>query len=104
MLGSHVNGELTLAENLADISGVQACLAIAGTKENQQKVLESYAVTWCSLIADTTAKQLLEIDDHSPDIVRINAVVACFDEFYEIYDVKEGDPMYVAPEERVRRW
>ena len=104
VLGSHVNGELTLAENLADISGVQACLAIAGTKENQQKVLESYAVTWCSLIADTTAKQLLEIDDHSPDIVRINAVVSCFDEFYEIYDVKEGDPMYVAPEERVRRW
>ncbi len=104
VLGSHVNGKLTLAENLADISGVQCCLAIAETPENQQKVFENYAAVWCCLLTDTIAKRYLEIDVHAPNIVRINAVVACFDEYYEIYGVKEGDPMFVAPEERVRRW
>ena len=104
VLGSHVNGKLTLAENLADISGVQCCLAIAQTPENQQKVFENYAAVWCSLISDKIAKNYLETDVHAPDMIRINAVVSCFDEYYEIYGVKEGDSMFVAPEERIRRW
>ena len=46
----------------------------------------------------------LYMDEHSPAKVRVNAVVALFDPFYEIYDVKEGDAMYIAPEDRVTRW
>ena len=104
VLGSHVNGKLTLPENFADISGLQCVLSIAGDKDSQKTAFESYAHTWCSLITDITAKTLLETDVHSPANVRVNAVVACFDEFYEIYGVKEGDPMYIEPEKRVRRW
>ena len=104
VLGSHVNGKQTLEENLADISGLQCMLSIAATPEEQQTVLESYAQLWKTLSADTSAKDQLEYDSHSPDIVRVNAVVACFDAFYDVYDVKEGDEMYVAPEERIRRW
>ncbi len=104
VLGSHVNGKQTLEENLADISGLQCMLSIAATPEEQQTVLESYAQLWKTLSADTDAKDQLEYDSHSPDIVRVNAVVACFDAFYDVYDVKEGDEMYVAPEERIRRW
>ena len=104
VLGSHVKGKLTLAENFADISGVQCALAIAETPENQKTVFENYARVWMSLEQDTLAKSKLDNDVHAPSVVRINAVVACFDEFYDIYGVKEGDPMYVAPEERVRRW
>ena len=104
VLGSHVNGKLTLAENLADISGLQCALAIAGTPEEQKKVFEGYALSWQTLIVDKQAKDQLDFDEHAPDIIRVNAVVSCFDEFYEIYDVKEGDAMYVAPEERIRRW
>ncbi|MBR4223585.1 MAG: M13 family metallopeptidase [Oscillospiraceae bacterium] len=104
VLGSHVNGKLTLAENLADISGLQCVLAIADGPEEQKTALENYAKVWMTLTPDTDAKMLLELDEHSPALVRVNAVVANFDEFYEIYGVKEGDPMYIAPEERVRRW
>ena len=104
VLGSHVNGKLTLPENFADISGLQCVLSIAGDQDSQKTAFESYAHTWCSLITDTAAKTLLETDVHSPANVRVNAVVACFDEFYEIYGVKEGDPMYIEPEKRVRRW
>ena len=43
-------------------------------------------------------------DAHSSNVVRINAVVASFDQFYEIYGIEEGDAMYVAPEERLRLW
>jgi predicted metalloendopeptidase len=104
VLGSHVDGKLTLGENFADISGLQCALAIAGDLDSQKTVFESYAHVWSSLVSDTYAKGLLETDPHSPDSVRINAVVACFDEYYEIYDVKEGDPMYIEPDRRVRRW
>ncbi len=104
VLGSHVDGKLTLAENFADISGIQCVLAIAGDLESQKIALESYAGVWSALTSDTYAKELLETDPHSPSNIRVNAVVACFDVFYEIYDVKEGDPMYVDPDKRVRRW
>ncbi len=104
VLGSHVDGKLTLAENFADISGLQCVLSICEDREAQKTALESYATVWRKLITDVEAKELLEIDEHSPSSVRVNAVVACFDEFYEIYGVKEGDPMYIEPEKRVRRW
>ena len=41
-------------------------------------------------------------DVHSSNVVRINAIVASFEQFYEIYGIEEGDPMYVAPEDRLR--
>lgn len=104
VLGSRVNGKKTLGENLADLSGVQCILAIAKTPENQKKVLENYAVFWRNLMTDSYAKESLDDDVHAPGKVRVNAVVSCFDEYYEIYGVKEGDPMYVPPEERIRRW
>ena len=104
ILGSHVKGKLTLSENLADISGLQCVLAIAGTPDQQKIVFESFGKTWRALETYTYAKNKLDTDVHSPNMVRINAVVSCFDEYYEIYGVKEGDPMYVAPEDRVRRW
>ena len=40
----------------------------------------------------------------NPNVVRINAIVASFEQFYEIYGIEEGDPMYVAPEDRLRLW
>lgn len=100
----HIKGKKTLGENLADISGVQCALAIAGTPEKQKLVFESYANTWKELLIDSDAKDQVRWDVHSPGPVRINAVVACFDEFYSIYGVSEGDKLYVAPSERIRRW
>ena len=104
VLGSHVDGKLTLGENLADISGFQCALSIAGDLESKKTVFESYAKMRKMLISDIMAKDDLINDVHSPESVRVNAVVPLFDEFYEIYDVKESDPMYVSPENRIRRW
>ena len=83
---------------------MQCVLAIAGTPDRQKTVLEHYAKVWEELLIDTEAKEQIDKDSHSPASVRINAVVACFDPFYEIYGVKETDALYVAPENRLRRW
>ena len=104
VLGKNVNGARTLGENLADIGALQCCLDIAETPENQKTVFENYARIYAGIYLDSTAKGDLKTDVHSPGWVRVNAVVSCFDPYYEIYDVKEGDPMYVAPEDRIRRW
>ena len=53
---------------------------------------------------DSAAVEQLKLDEHSPGKVRVNAVLASNKKFNEVYDLKEGDGMYVAPEERVSRW
>ena len=47
---------------------------------------------------------LLRTDTHSPNKIRVNAVLSSCDEFYDVYGVKETDGMYVAPENRVGIW
>jgi predicted metalloendopeptidase len=43
-------------------------------------------------------------DVHSPEILRVNAILSTLQCFYDLYDVKEGDGMYIAPEKRISRW
>lgn len=100
----HVDGERTLAENLADIGGVECVLNIVSTKEEKEKLFEAYAVIWCVLYPDRGVIKALTDDVHSPDIVRVNTVLSNLDDFYDVYDVKETDKMYLAPEARVIRW
>ncbi len=100
----HVNGEQTLGENLADASAVQCVLNIVTDDDGRREIFESYARICASVTTDTNAIMALETDEHSPERVRVNAVVAMFDCFYELYDVQEGDLMYIAPEDRVSRW
>ena len=99
-----VDGELTLGENLADISGVQCVLEIAENNEQRQQIFEQYALIWGYTMPKDNALDYLYLDVHSPNVIRVNAVVPLFDCFYEIYGVEEGDGMYVAPSDRVRRW
>ena len=53
---------------------------------------------------DSYAIQALESDEHSSGKVRVNAILSSCDKFYETYDVKEGDGMYIPKEERICRW
>ncbi len=99
-----VDGELTLGENLADISGVDCILRLTQNNDQRKELFENYARIWASLTPKDSVLEQLYSDEHSPAIIRVNAVVPLFDQFYEIYDVKEGDAMYVAPEDRVTRW
>ncbi len=100
----HVDGELTLGENFADLGAMQCVISIVKTPEEKKALLESYADLWCTLEEDAAAIEALRSDVHSPATVRVNAVVASCGDFYTLYDVKEGDGMYIPPEDRVSRW
>ena len=72
--------------------------------EENFPVFENYARIWCIKQVDTRLFELLDYDTHSPEMIRTNAILATLDEFYETYDVKEGDGMYIAPDKRISRW
>lgn len=100
----HVDGELTNGENYADLGGMECITNITDDKEELKKLFENYARIWCSLEVDSNAVEALTLDVHSPGKTRVNAVLSSCEKFYDVYDVREGDGMYVAPEERVSRW
>ena len=100
----HVDGELTNSENYADLSGIECVTNLIDDEEELKKLFKSYAESWCTLEVDTDAISMLKLDPHSPAKTRVNAVLASNKKFNEVYDLKEGDGMYVAPEERVSRW
>ena len=100
----HVDGEQTLGENYADLGGIECVTSLCKTKENRIKLFESYATIWCEMRSDEAIINQIAYDVHSPSYIRVNAILASIDEFYETYDVKEGDGMYIAPEDRVSRW
>lgn len=100
----HVDGELTLGENFADLGAVECVMTMVQTDAEKRELLESYAATWCMLENDASALEGLRYDVHSPGMVRVNAVIASLDEYYRLYDVTEQDEMYVPPEGRVSRW
>ena len=100
----HVDGEKTLGENYADLGAVECIVSLTKSKDDRIKLFESYATIWCSMQTDDMVIMLLAHDEHSPDLVRVNAVLSSIDEFYETYDVREGDGMYIAPENRISRW
>ena len=99
-----INGEQTLSENVADLGAVQCLLNTTNKKEEQQEIMEGVAKQWASLTLVTDVAQKLEVDLHSPEEARVNAVVSCMDQFYSVYQIEKTDKMYVAPEKRVRVW
>ena len=100
----HVNGEQTLGENYADLGGMECVCSLAKTNADLIKIFTQYAVIWCEKKTDTAIIDQLAYDEHSPEILRVNAILSSLNEFYEAYDVKEGDGMYIAPSDRISRW
>ena len=100
----HVDGELTLGENYADIGAIECISNIAKEKEDYIEMYEGFAEIWRGISSDVEGILGLHTDVHSPGPVRVNAPLSSCEQFYEVYDVKEGDGMYVAPEKRVERW
>lgn len=100
----HVDGELTLGENYADLGAMEVITNIARTKPEREKLFENYAKIWSSLNSDVSAISALRMDEHSPDCVRCNAVLSSCPAFYETYEIQEKDGMYVPQEKRVSRW
>ncbi len=112
----HVNGELTLGENLADIGGIAiAYEAFKLTEQGKgstkidgltpdQRFFMSFAQIWRIKNRDETMKVRLTTDPHSPEEFRINGPLRNFEPFYKAYYVTEKNKMYLAPEKRANVW
>jgi putative endopeptidase len=112
----HVNGRLTLGENLADLGGLSiAYEAFTKTKQFKegkkidgftpaQRFFLSWAQVWRGNVLPRTAAQLILTDPHSPGNYRGNGPLTNVDAWYEAFDIKPGDKMYKAPEQRTKIW
>ena len=102
--GKTVNGALTVGENIADITSISCMLDILKGMENPdyKAFFESWAITWREITTPEYEELALQSDVHSPNKVRANVVLQQFQEFYDTYGIKEGDGMYVKPEDRIQ--
>ena len=114
--GFHVNGALTLGENIADIAGIEiaykAYLAslhgrappmIDGMTADQRFYI-GFAQSWLGKRRDESRIAQVKSDSHSPEKYRTNGVVVHMPSFYSAFSVVPGDKMYLAPQERVTLW
>ncbi|AOG60771.1 endopeptidase O [Spiroplasma helicoides] len=104
--GTHVNGKLTLGENIGDLGGVNAALDVC-LKQNPEDIkgfFENYALVWSRIITPEERNTRLFTDPHSPEQFRCNGILVNIDKFHELYETKPGDKMYKAPEDRIKIW
>jgi putative endopeptidase len=116
LTGYHVNGELTLGENIADNSGLAISykaykIATATTPgpvidgyTGDQRVYLGFAQVWRGKYRDNLLIRLVKTDPHSPVQFRANGTVVNQNGFFTVFDVKAGDKMYRTPEQRVIMW
>ncbi|SEE01767.1 putative endopeptidase [Tenacibaculum sp. MAR_2010_89] len=113
----HLNGKYTLGENIGDLGGVQAAyegLQIFLKKNGrpadidgfnaEQRFFLSWGTIWRTKMRDEALKNLIMTNTHAPGQYRAYMPLKNVDAFYKAFDVKEGDKMYITPEERVRIW
>ncbi len=104
--GGKVNGELVVSENIADNGGLGVTLEIMHTLEapDYQAYFKNWAKVWCLKAKEEYIQLLLSNDVHSPNELRANMAPRNFNEWYDAFDVKETDKMYIAPEKRISIW
>lgn len=115
--GVTINGKFTLGENIGDLGGVLGAYdgLQRSFKENgrpgkidgftpEQRFFMSWATVWRTLMREEALRTRIKTDPHSPGMYRATQPLKNIDAFYEAFDIKEGDPMYLAPEKRVRIW
>ena len=114
----HVNGALTIGENIGDLGGLSIALKAyriaLGRPLDEAPVIDGltgvqrfflgWAQAWRTKGRDEEVIRRLATDPHAPDEFRCNGVVRNVDEFCVAFDVQPGDALYLAPEERVRIW
>lgn len=104
--GVLMNGKLTLSENVADQGAVQCITEVAAGLENPdyKALYRSMAKAWASTRTREYAQYAASVDLHSDEKLRVNRVVVNCEEFYNAFDIKTGDGMYVPEDERVKIW
>lgn len=101
-LGEPVDGKLTLDENIADAGGLSVALEAYGSADKE--FFEGYARAFRDKTRPAVVQYLLKTDPHAPEKLRVNQQLSNLNQFYEIYDVKEGDLMFIPKEERISLW
>ncbi|WP_273565983.1 M13 family metallopeptidase [Maribacter halichondriae] len=111
-----VNGEFTLGENIGDLGGLSIALKAYRMSLNgkeapmmdgftaTQRVFIGWAQGWNGKSRKEALRVQVSSDPHSPRDFRVNGVVRNIPEFYEAFNIKEGDALYLAPEKRVKIW
>ena len=114
--GHHVNGSLTIGENIADNSGLNIAYQayqrsldgkpapVIDGLTGDQRFFMGWAQVWRAKLRDAYILQLLTVDPHSPPHFRCDGVLSNMDPFYKAFDVKPGDKMYLAPDKRVKMY
>ncbi|HST29911.1 MAG TPA: M13 family metallopeptidase [Chthoniobacterales bacterium] len=114
--GVHVNGELTMGENIADLGGLTLALdAYRSSLKGQpspvldgftgdQRVFLGWAQAWRGKVTDDYVKKQVVSDPHSPRQFRVIGPTRNTDVWYEAFKVEPTDKMFVAPDQRVRIW
>jgi putative endopeptidase len=114
--GYHVNGELTLGENIGDNSGLAIAykayqLSLSGRSApsiggftGEQRFYLGWAQVWRGKVREDEAVERVKTDPHSPPEVRGNATLVNQPGFYAAFGIKPGDRMYLPPDQRVTIW
>jgi putative endopeptidase len=112
----HVNGELTVGENIADLGGVVIgyyayMKSLEGKPEEiihgmtpAQRYFIGWAIGECGYWRDEITRVATKTDPHSPPKWRVNGPFSQLSEFHEAFQTKEGDGMWVPPNERISIW
>jgi len=111
---THANGEFTLGENLADYGGVTIAFdaykkfgekteSVNGLSSDQRFFI-AYSMTEASNITDEALLRQTKTNEHSLGRWRVNGILPHVEAWYDVFNIKENDDMYVVPEKRVRLW
>ncbi|WP_430427707.1 M13 family metallopeptidase [Maribacter litoralis] len=113
----YVNGKFTLGENIGDLGGLlgaydglQKYYEENGRPEDidgftaEQRFFMSWATVWRTKSRDEALRTQIKTDPHSPGMVRATQPLLNIQAFYDAFDIKEGDDMYLVPEKRVHIW
>ncbi len=115
--GTFVDGKFTLGENIGDLGGVNAAYdglqiylkdkgnpGLIDGYTPEQRFFLSWATIWRSKMRDEAIKNQVKTDPHSPGMYRAYVPLLNVDAFYEAFNIKENDKLFVKPEERVKIW
>ncbi len=114
--GMNLSGKFTLGENIGDLGGLSVAftaykIALVGKAApvidgftGPERFFIGWAQVWRRKYRDAEMRKRIKTDPHSPSAYRCNGIVSNLEGFYETFAVKPGDPMYIAPENRVRIW
>ncbi len=114
--GAFVDGSFTMGENIGDLGGLEVAylaykLSLNGEEApvidgltGDQRFFLAYAQSWRTKVRDEATLERLKSDPHSPAKYRVNGIVRNVDAWYDAFGVKEGDELYIAPDDRVKIW